>query len=501
MIIDLHTLILVLGITNLLQVIAILLQYWINRTTPGIGWWLLAFLSLAAGFVLSLLRDVMTLKLITIIAASTLTFSGPIFVYIGVMRYLGKKEQRGLVIGSYLAFFLLYFYFTYANDDINTRSVIGAVLIAFFSLLTAQRIFVLKPRSISTSANFLSAAWFIQGSFFSLRAVVLFTESPLKNLFTPTLIQTSTYLFTLIISLVVTFGLIIMVNQRLNGETREAKEHFELIFHTSPDAAMVTRLSDGVIVDANEGFTALSGYTRDETVGKSSLAINIYKNPEDRQKIVAELGRKGFCENYEALFQRKDGSLLNGVMSAKIFPLQDIPHIISITRDISERVRAEEQIRQTNAELEQRVAERTAHLEAANKDIASFTYSISHDLNIPVRAIAGFSQILLEEYHRQLDGEGQRLLGVIRQNTHKLDCLIKDMLALLRVSQNELKILPIDMTSLVQSVYLETASPEEQALFTFTVSALPETRGDPALMRLIWSNLISNAVKFTLPKE
>jgi two-component system sensor histidine kinase/response regulator len=169
--------------------------------------------------------------------------------------------------------------------------------------------------------------------------------------------------------------------------------------------------------------------------------------------------------------------------------------------EITERKRAEEQILQTNADLEQRVAERTAHLEAANKEIASVNYSIAHDLNIPVRAIDGFSQILMEEYHHQLDGEGQRLLGVIRQNTHKLDRLIKDMLALLRVSQNELKISPIDMTSLVQSVYLETASPEEQAQFTFSVSPLPETHGDPALMRLIWSNLISNAVKFTLPKE
>jgi len=499
--IDLRTLILVLGIANFLQVIAIFLQYRINRTYPGIGWWLLAFLSLAVGFIFTLLRDGLPIKLITIIAGSTLTFSGPVFMYIGVMRFLGKKENRKMVIWLYVIFLLLYFYYTYVIDDINARSVISAAIIAFYSFLTVQKLFVYKQRSITASANYLCVAWFIQGSFFAFRAVDLLIASPVSGYFTPTLIQAATFLFVLIISTLVTFGLIIMVNQRLNAETREAKEHFELIFHTSPDAALITRLNDGVIVNVNEGFSALTGFTRDETLGKSTLDINIFTDPADRQKIVDKLSAQGICVNYEAIFQRKDGSRINGMMSAKVFPLQDIPHIISITRDISAQVREEEEIRQLNAELEKRVARRTAHLEAANKAITTFTYSISHDLRIPLRAIAGFSQILMEEYHNKLDGEGQRLLGVIQQNTHKLDQLINDMLALLNMSQNKLKITHIDMTDLVNTVYHETASPEEQEKFIFDLQPLPEIEGDVALMRMVWTNLISNAIKFTLPKD
>jgi PAS domain S-box-containing protein len=159
------------------------------------------------------------------------------------------------------------------------------------------------------------------------------------------MIQATTFLSILIISSLETIGLIIMVNQRSSTEMREAKEHFDLIFHNSLDAVLITRLNDGIIVNANEGFSTLSGYLLDETVGKSTLTINIFKNPVDRQKIVAELGNKGFCDNYEALFRHKDGGLLNGVVCAKIFPLQDIPLVISITRDITEHKQAEHKLR------------------------------------------------------------------------------------------------------------------------------------------------------------
>ncbi len=499
--IDIRTLVIVLGITNFLQVIAIFLQYLINKSYRGIGWWLLAFLSVALGFITALLRDVVSIKLISIIITNILTISGPLFIYIGITRFLGKKEQRGTIISFLVIFVLFCSYFTYVTDDINARTVILSVSLSAISFLTAQKLYANKTRSIAASANFLSAGWLIQGLFFALRGVATLTVAPIDNYFTPTWMQAVTYLFTLIISALITFGLIIMVNQRLYAEMRESKEHFELIFHTSPDAALITRLDDGLIVNVNEGFTTLTGFTGAETIGKSSLDVKIWKNPADRQKAIAELSEKGFCENIEAIFQRKDGGQIIGSLSARTISLQGIPHVISVTHDISERVRSEEQIRQLNAELEQRVAQRTAHLEAAKNEIASFTYSISHDLRIPVRAIDGFSQILVDEYHRQLEPEGQRLLGVIRQNTHKLDQIINEMLALLQVSQGELKIARIDMTSLVDSVYAEIASPEVQAKFSFMLSPLLEVDGEPALLRLVWRNLLSNAIKFTLPKD
>jgi diguanylate cyclase (GGDEF)-like protein/PAS domain S-box-containing protein len=343
---DIRTLSILLGITNALQVIALFIQYRANKTYRGIGWWALGFASWALGLILLLLRDVISIKLITIISGNALTVSGTIFLYIGIMRFLDKKENLWIVISIFAVFIPPFFYYTYVNNDIAVRTVVVSVVLATISFLTAQALFVNKTRTITASANFISAVFLANGCFFAFRAVVILTVAPVDSYFAPTLLQVAAFLEPLIIGILLAYGFIIMVNQRLSVDTREAKEHFELIFSTGLDATLISRLHDGLILNVNEGFAALTGFTRDETIGKSSLDINIWKNLADRQKVVNELGEKGFCENFEAIFQRKDGSPITGIMSAKIITLQGLPHIISVTRDITERKRLEDNLRQ-----------------------------------------------------------------------------------------------------------------------------------------------------------
>ena len=168
---------------------------------------------------------------------------------------------------------------------------------------------------------------------------------------------------------------------------------------------------------------------------------------------------------------------------------------------VEDQKMAEEVIQLLNADLEQRVADRTVQLEASNKELEAFAYSVSHDLRAPLRAIDGFSRILEQEYSQKLDEEGLRLLGVVRNSTSRMDQLITDILALSRVGRSELRYSPIDMTTLVNSIYHEIATPAVLEKFEFKVSELPRASGDPTLMRQVWANLISNAIKYTLPKE
>ena len=129
------------------------------------------------------------------------------------------------------------------------------------------------------------------------------------------------------------------------NESKEAREHLESIFNTSPDGVLISRFCDGVIVNVNEGFIALTGYTYDETIGKTSLEINFYENNLDRQNILNEMHEKGFCENKEVICCKKSGEKIITLISSKLITLKGLLHKISVIRDITERKKAEDALK------------------------------------------------------------------------------------------------------------------------------------------------------------
>jgi light-regulated signal transduction histidine kinase (bacteriophytochrome) len=151
-----------------------------------------------------------------------------------------------------------------------------------------------------------------------------------------------------------------------------------------------------------------------------------------------------------------------------------------------------ERLKAHAGELEGKVRERTAALEAANRELESFSYSVSHDLRAPLRAIDGYARMLDEDYAGRLDAEAQRLIGVVRGNARKMGQLIDDLLAFSRLGRQAAARVPVDMTRLAAEV-----ADELRAGRPVQCDALPPIQGDPSLLKQVWSNLIGNALKYS----
>jgi len=180
---------------------------------------------------------------------------------------------------------------------------------------------------------------------------------------------------------------------------------------------------------------------------------------------------------------------------------REVVGVTNFIHDITDRKRAEIRISEVNSKLEDRVSERTAELEVINSELEAFTFSVSHDLRAPLRTIESFSEFLMEDYFNELDEKGKRFLKTIQDNITKMNKLITDLLSLSMVVKTEINFSNIEMKTLAKSIYHEAASPEIQENFTFSINSIRNAFGDSGLIRQIWFNLISNAIKYSLKSD
>lgn len=270
----------------------------------------------------------------------------------------------------------------------------------------------------------------------------------------------------------------------------------------SANDAIVSKGLDGVILTWNPAAERLLGYPVREIVGRHIGLLIPADRKAEEEEILNRIQRGELLQHYESIRLRKDGAGL--AVSLTVSPIRDASGRVvaasTIVRDITERKRAEAEIRALNASLEQRVRDRTAELEAANKELETFAYSVSHDLRAPLRSIDGFSRILLEDYGGKLDHEGRDSLVRVRAASQRMGGLIDDLLRLSRATRAEMRRTTVDLTALAGEIMAELQQAEPARRVHWVIAPGLTAAGDPQLLRVALGNLLGNAWKFTSPR-
>ena len=295
---------------------------------------------------------------------------------------------------------------------------------------------------------------------------------------------------------------LIELRQRVAALEASAKKHereeeallqktseLRAIFRAFPD--LYFRLgSDGTIVDYNAGHTSYLYVAPGAFLGKRMQDVLPPKIGQQFQEAITQVLKTKRMASVEYELPMPTGEKS---YEARLLPLLE-GQVVVVVRDITERRRSEEEIKKLNKDLELRAME----LETINTELKAFNYTVSHDLRSPLLVIGGFSRKLLEKYSPQLDAKGQQFLDTIYRNTQNMQQLIDDLLTFSNLDNRKMKVSEVNMGDLAKAVFGELRDYDPER--TLILKTLPQVRGDKAMIRQVFVNLLSNAFKFTKPK-
>ncbi|HEV8542314.1 MAG TPA: ATP-binding protein [Verrucomicrobiae bacterium] len=300
------------------------------------------------------------------------------------------------------------------------------------------------------------------------------------------------------------------LNHQVRQQTRELRARFEHeaeledqyhdLFENAQELVFTLQL-DGRFISMNKATENTLGTCRFEAIGRN-LSEYVVPEQRDRLKEYFVAGRQQNSAKLEEFAVRSaKGVEVPLELSCQLLNRPRAVELQVIARDITERKHAEEEIRGLTHSLEKRVTDRTAQLEAANKELEAFSYSVSHDLRAPLRAIDGFSKILLEERLTGADGETAHLLEGINKNARKMAQLIDDLLQFSRLTRSSLSHRNVNLEELFRIAFEEQKVMQRDRKIEFAIKELPVVSGDAPMLRQVAENLISNAIKYTRGRD
>lgn len=336
---DIRTLDSLLVILSLLQLAVFLFFYWLDRNAQGRRDWVLWSALYAAGYLCLMVCPVLSVSMVAFSAILTncLLFGAQLFLYRGLAAFVNRRPNRVLMVVTSLFFILCTLVAVFALKNDNLRAVV-LYLSSALVMGACGKVLIMHPLpEVIRVSRYVGILFLVSGLFYVFRVIASITVLPLTVMVDPDFFRMILFVFPFMLVYLWSFGIVFMVNQESLVIHGDIERHLELVFNMNPDAIVITLLPYGIISEINDGFTRLTGFTREDVIGRTSSNLDLWVNLDDRKRLYESASSNDIIRDYELSLRRKDGTVIVANISSRVFTVKYSRYLVSAFHDITER--------------------------------------------------------------------------------------------------------------------------------------------------------------------